>query len=75
MFFSNAVDGYNLSPFCSIYTVENKQNLPKYKPVSEKIISSGSVDISFLGFLEAAAVAMFVVISEARVGLHKNVFC
>ena len=54
-----------------IYTI-----LPKYNPlpVIQKNISSRIVDITFLGFLEAAAVAMFVVISKARAGFFNMFF-
>ena len=49
-------------------------NLPKYNPppVLEKFINSGSDFNTFLGFLLAAAVAIFAVISKALDGLPKT---
>ena len=40
-----------------------------------KYYKSGNVDNTFLGFLLAAAVAMFAVISNAREGLFETLVC
>ena len=50
--------------------------LPKYNPlpVLQNVISSGSVFITFIGFLETAAVATFPVISKAREGFDNTFF-
>ena len=54
----------------------NFTNLPKNKPlpVLLKPISSGNVDITFSRFLEAAATAIFDVMSKARPGFFIKFF-
>ena len=44
----------------------------KFLPVLSKIINSGNVDKAALGYLEAAAAAMFAVISKALPGFFKT---
>ena len=46
----------------------------KPDPVLKKFITSDNVFITFLGFVEAAAVARFAVISNAREGFFKTFF-
>ena len=75
--FASGAGGYNLSVFCSSYMTWNQTNFPRYKPFPEwwKLIISGNVDSTFLGFLLAAVVATFAEISKKREGFSTIIFC